>query len=33
VHVYGPALTTMTRYRISPTGLEIRVIEKAGVQW
>jgi predicted metal-dependent enzyme (double-stranded beta helix superfamily) len=33
VHVYGPALRTMTRYRLSPTGLEVRVIETAGVQW
>ena len=33
VHVYGPALTTMTRYKISPTGLEVRVVEKAGVEW
>jgi predicted metal-dependent enzyme (double-stranded beta helix superfamily) len=33
VHVYGPALTTMTRYRITPTGLEVRVVEQAGAQW
>ena len=33
VHVYGPALSTMTRYRLSPTGLEVRVVETAGVQW
>ena len=33
VHVYGPALNTMTRYRLSPTGLEVRVVETAGVQW
>ncbi len=33
VHVYGPALRTMTRYRLSPTGLEVRVVEAAGVQW
>ena len=33
VHVYGPALATMTRYRLSPTGLEVRVVETAGVQW
>jgi predicted metal-dependent enzyme (double-stranded beta helix superfamily) len=33
VHVYGPALTTMTRYKISPAGLEVRIVEKAGVQW
>ena len=33
VHVYGPALRTMTRYRISAAGLEVRVVETAGVQW
>jgi hypothetical protein len=33
VHVYGPALRTMTRYRIGPAGLEVREVEHAGVQW
>jgi predicted metal-dependent enzyme (double-stranded beta helix superfamily) len=33
VHVYGPALTTMTRYRLSAAGLEIRTVEAAGEQW
>ena len=33
IHVYGPALTTMTRYRLSPQGLEVRTIEAAGAQW
>jgi predicted metal-dependent enzyme (double-stranded beta helix superfamily) len=34
IHVYGPALTTMTRYRIDAAGeLEIRTVEQAGVQW
>jgi predicted metal-dependent enzyme (double-stranded beta helix superfamily) len=33
IHVYGPALTTMTRYRISPTGLDVLTVEQAGVQW
>ena len=33
IHVYGPALTTMTRYRISESGLEIATVETAGVQW
>jgi len=33
VHVYGPALRTMTRYRIGAAGLEVRVVEQAGVQW
>ena len=30
---YGPALTTMTRYRIRPDGLDVLAVEKAGVQW
>lgn len=33
VHVYGPALTTMTRYRIGPAGLSVVTVEQAGVQW
>jgi predicted metal-dependent enzyme (double-stranded beta helix superfamily) len=34
IHVYGPALTSMTRYRIGTAGdLEVRVVEQAGVQW
>jgi predicted metal-dependent enzyme (double-stranded beta helix superfamily) len=33
VHVYGPALTTMTRYRIAPGGLAVVTVEQAGVQW
>jgi len=33
VHVYGPALTTMTRYRIGAEGLDVVAVEKAGVQW
>ena len=33
VHVYGPALTTMTRYRIGPDGLGVVTVEQAGVQW
>jgi predicted metal-dependent enzyme (double-stranded beta helix superfamily) len=33
VHVYGPALTTMTRYRLGARGLDVVTIEKAGVQW
>jgi predicted metal-dependent enzyme (double-stranded beta helix superfamily) len=33
VHVYGPALRTMTRYRIGADGLEVRIVERAGVQW
>jgi hypothetical protein len=33
IHVYGPALATMTRYRLTSAGLEIRTVEAAGVQW
>ena len=33
IHVYGPALTTMTRYRIGAESLDVIAIEKAGVRW
>jgi hypothetical protein len=33
IHVYGPALTTMTRYRITDTGIEPIAVERAGAQW
>jgi predicted metal-dependent enzyme (double-stranded beta helix superfamily) len=33
IHAYGPALTTMTRYRVGETGLDVVTVEKAGVQW
>ena len=33
IHVYGPALTTMTRYRIGVTGLDVVTVERAGAQW
>jgi hypothetical protein len=33
IHVYGPALTTMTRYRITQGALDVVTVEKAGVQW
>src|SRR3954464_1414388 len=33
IHVYGPALTTMTRYRIGARGLDVATVEKAGAQW
>ena len=33
IHAYGPALSTMTRYRIGDTGLDVVTVEKAGVQW
>lgn len=33
VHVYGPALATMTKYRVSAEGLETLAVERAGAQW
>jgi hypothetical protein len=33
IHVYGPALTSMTRYRVGVRGLEVTALERAGVQW
>jgi predicted metal-dependent enzyme (double-stranded beta helix superfamily) len=33
VHVYGPALTSMTRYNVGADGLNVATVEKAGVQW
>jgi Cysteine dioxygenase type I len=33
VHVYGPALATMTRYQLGPAGLRVATVETAGVQW
>jgi hypothetical protein len=33
VHVYGPALTSMTKYRLRPAGLEVLTVERAGAQW
>lgn len=33
IHVYGPALSTMTQYRLGSDGLEIVTVERAGTQW
>lgn len=33
IHAYGPALTTMTRYRIGASGLDVVTVERAGAQW
>jgi predicted metal-dependent enzyme (double-stranded beta helix superfamily) len=33
IHVYGPALTTMTRYRITAGALHVVAVEQAGIQW
>jgi predicted metal-dependent enzyme (double-stranded beta helix superfamily) len=33
IHVYGPALATMTRYRLVQQSLEVLAVETAGAQW
>jgi hypothetical protein len=33
IHVYGPALSTMTRYQITDGVLDVVTVEQAGVQW
>lgn len=33
VHVYGPALTAMTRYRWQAGALAVAGVERAGAQW
>jgi hypothetical protein len=33
IHVYGPALSVMTKYRIGEDGLRVLTVEKAGVEW
>ena len=33
IHVYGPALTTMTRYRLGKRSLEVLAVETAGAEW
>jgi predicted metal-dependent enzyme (double-stranded beta helix superfamily) len=33
IHVYGPGLTSMTRYRIERDELVVDAIERAGEQW
>jgi predicted metal-dependent enzyme (double-stranded beta helix superfamily) len=33
VHAYGPALTSMTKYRVGPAGLQVLTVERAGAQW
>jgi predicted metal-dependent enzyme (double-stranded beta helix superfamily) len=33
IHVYSPALTVMTRYRIGAESLDVVAVEQAGVQW
>ncbi len=33
IHVYAPALRSMTRYLLGPAGLRVSEVERAGVQW
>jgi predicted metal-dependent enzyme (double-stranded beta helix superfamily) len=33
VHVYGPGLTSMTRYRVEGGRLRVTAVDRAGVQW
>jgi hypothetical protein len=33
IHVYGPALRTMTRYELTDAGLQMLAIDRAGAQW
>jgi predicted metal-dependent enzyme (double-stranded beta helix superfamily) len=33
IHVYGPALSSMTQYRFGPEGLQVMTVERAGAQW
>jgi Cysteine dioxygenase type I len=33
VHVYGPALTAMTRYRLLDGRLDVVAVDRAGAQW
>lgn len=33
IHVYGPALSTMTKYRIGAGSLDVVSVDRAGAQW
>ena len=33
VHVYGPALSSMTRYRLGGAGLVVEAVTRAGADW
>jgi mannose-6-phosphate isomerase-like protein (cupin superfamily) len=33
LHVYAPALTTMTRYQLTDAGLRVLGVDQAGVSW
>jgi mannose-6-phosphate isomerase-like protein (cupin superfamily) len=33
VHAYGPALRSMTKYRLTGAGLQVETVEQAGTDW
>jgi mannose-6-phosphate isomerase-like protein (cupin superfamily) len=33
IHVYGPALTTMTRYALVDGALVVEAVDRAGISW
>ena len=33
VHLYAPRLTSMTRYALTPAGLRVTAVERAGADW
>jgi predicted metal-dependent enzyme (double-stranded beta helix superfamily) len=33
LHLYTPRLTTMTQYDVGPAGLQVRTIDRVGVNW
>ena len=33
VHLFAPRLTTMTRYAVTPAGLQVKGVDRAGVNW
>jgi quercetin dioxygenase-like cupin family protein len=33
VHLYTPRLTSMTRYAVTPAGLQVKGVDRVGVNW
>ena len=33
VHLYAPRLTSMTRYAVTPAGLQVTGVDQVGVNW
>jgi len=33
VHLYTPRLTSMTRYAVTPAGLQVKAVDRTGVSW